>query len=214
MISSKNTHASLLQAQIAVLVAVGLQVALGDQLQFGPKYAVAALGLLLLSIHTLTTVSKRLLNVRRIISVVLVGFISLTNSVSLFLVSRNLLSIGEKVDGHALIVSAFLIYLTNIIVFGLCYWEIATTGFGGARQDEETVDFLFPQHTLPEDLKTKDWSPTFFDYLYVSLTNATAFSPTDASPLTHRAKLLMMLQALTSLVTVALVAARAINILN
>jgi len=94
------------------------------------------------------------------------------------------------------------IYLTNIIVFGLWYWELDNTRV-------EVADFLFPQ------MATKpSWRPTFFDYVYVSITNATAFSPTDTLPLTHRAKFLMTLQSVTSLAIVVLVTARAVNILS
>ena len=75
----------------------------------------------------------------------------------------------------------------------------------------ETADFLFPQMTMSDAPK---FTPGFVDYLFLSFTNATAFSPTDTLPLTHRAKLLMMVEAIISLLTVALVAARAVNILS
>jgi uncharacterized membrane protein len=77
------------------------------------------------------------------------------------------------------------------------------------HHNKETEHFLFPQEAAK-----KSWAPTFFDYLYVSLTNSTAFSPTDTLPLTHTAKLLMSGQALISLLTVVLVTARAVNILG
>ncbi len=74
-------------------------------------------------------------------------------------------------------------------------------------------DFLFPQHTLA-DTESKKWIPTFVDYFYVSSTNATAFSPTDAMPLSRRAKMLMLTQSFVSLTTVALIISRAVNILR
>jgi hypothetical protein len=130
----------------------------------------------------------------------------------LVLVSNSLLH-GAVTDGHLLIYSALIIYATNVIVFGLLYWELDGRSTRGAP--DGVRDFLFPQQSTNEkETKQPDWQPTFFDYLYVSVTNATAFSPTDAMPLTYRAKLLMTVQAFTSLATIALVAARAVNILK
>jgi uncharacterized membrane protein len=129
--------------------------------------------------------------------------ISLANAVSLGL-AINVLFNGGAVNGHELLISSLAIYLTNVIVFGIWYWELDNTR-------DDVPDFSFPQFNDPSK---KQWRPTFFDYLYVSITNATAFSPTDTLPLTHRAKLLMTLQSVTALVTVVLVAARAVNILS
>jgi hypothetical protein len=121
---------------------------------------------------------------------------------------------GDHSSGKQLIISALAIYLTNIIVFGLWYWQLDGGGPGGRGTHRPPVDFLFPQmNTSVKITEEPNWQPTFMDYLFVSITNGTAFSPTDALPLTHRAKLLMAIQALVSLSTVALVAARAINIL-
>ncbi len=93
-------------------------------------------------------------------------------------------------------------------MFGLWYWELDSPGLSGRHKEDE--HFQFPQ----EEHKESHWHPTFFDYLYVSLTNGTAFSPTDTMPLTHIAKALMSIQALISLITVVLVTARAVNILG
>jgi uncharacterized membrane protein len=100
-----------------------------------------------------------------------------------------------------------------MVVFSLWYWEFDRGG-PGARAEalDPYPDFLFPQMTNPE-FSPMDWSPTYFDYLFTSYTNASAFSPTDVMPLTRWAKMLMMVQSATSLVTVGLVIARAVNIL-
>jgi uncharacterized membrane protein len=111
---------------------------------------------------------------------------------------------GRISNGHELILAAMNIYITNVIIFGLLYWEMDGGGPGQR---------LAPQMAAPK-LAPKGWMPTFIDYLYVSATNATAFSPTDTMPLTRRMKLLMAIQATASLITIALVAARAVNILN
>lgn len=180
---------------IALVAIIGSQLFLGDAVTFGLKYVIAGLETLLLII--LDTGILR--SGRRIIALLLVAVISVMNVASLIAVIYLLFS-GAHVDGRALLISAVVIYITNIIVFGLWYWELDNI-------KRVQTDFQFPQ-------KSASWVPTFFDYLYVSLTNATAFSPTDTMPLTHRAKLLMSLQSIASLVTIALVAARAVNILS
>lgn len=105
------------------------------------------------------------------------------------------------------------IWLTNMVVFSLWYWEFDRGG-PGARAEalDPYPDFLFPQMSDPQ-YSPSDWKPTYFDYLFTSYTNASAFSPTDVMPLTRWAKMLMMVQSATSLVTVGLVIARAVNIL-
>jgi uncharacterized membrane protein len=106
------------------------------------------------------------------------------------------------------------IWATNVIVFGLWYWEFDRGGaIERAAGDRQYPDLLFPQMTSP-DLAPPDWEPGFVDYLYVSFTNATAFSPTDVLPMTRWAKLTMMTQSAISVVTLALVIARAVNILR
>jgi hypothetical protein len=139
---------------------------------------------------------------------------SIANCYALIEVARRLLENGHISDGRRLILTAVNIYLTNIIIFGLWYWELDGGGPGArAKIAKHEHDFLFPQDQN-EDYRHPKWLPTFVDYLYVSSTNGMAFSPTDTLPLSRRAKLLMLAQATLSLVTVALVAARAVNILN
>ncbi|MGP0110062.1 MAG: hypothetical protein ACLPR9_14580 [Acidimicrobiales bacterium] len=115
--------------------------------------------------------------------------------------------------GRTLVFASVPIWLTNVIVFGLWYWELDRGGVAARlRQNHRHPDFLFPQMSTPGS--APGWTPDFMDYLYTSFTNATAFSPTDTMPLTAWAKLLMMIQSLASLLTVALVISRAVNILN
>ncbi len=186
---------------VALFIAIGLEFVLSNALTFGAKYAVAGLEVTLVLLLTVFPLHAAL---KRIFAILLLALISLANLASLGMVIAALFG-GLHVDGHELLISSTAIYLTNIIVFGLWYWELDNT--------HQTIpDFLFPQQSSPKG--ERGWSPTFFDYLYISLTNATAFSPTDAMPLTHRAKLLMAIQAVVSLVTVALVVARAVNILS
>jgi hypothetical protein len=201
--------------QAAILVAIFVQVFLPGEYVVGPHYALPIFEALLLIAISLPSGRKHRPShavLRRLFSILLLLLITVTNIASLILVSDSLLN-GTAKDGHQLIYSALIIYATNVIVFGLLYWELDGRSTKGAP--DGVRDFLFPQMSSNEkETKQPNWTPTFFDYLYVSITNATAFSPTDAMPLTYRAKLLMSIQAFTSLATIALVAARAVNILR
>lgn len=201
--------------ELAVLCAIGLQLLLSNQLTVGPKYLIAGLELLLvIGLRLTEEPSPRPHNGRRLVSLILTGLITFANITSLVLVCRYLINGDHNITGVRLLVSALAIYLTNIIIFALWYWQMDGGGAGNRGTHQPPVDFLFPQMTTESSVTEQPhWQPTFFDYLYVSVTNATAFSPTDAMPLTHRAKFLMTIQGLASLGTVALVAARAINIL-
>jgi hypothetical protein len=200
--------------QLAILVAIFVQVFLGKEFVVGPHYALPIIeGLLLVAVSLPGSEKPHPAKaaLRRLMAILLLALITITNIASLILVSDSLLN-GSVQDGHVLIYSALIIYATNIIVFGLLYWEL--DGYSSKGQPDGARDFLFPQMTAGTASKQTGWEPTFFDYLYVSVTNATAFSPTDAMPLTYRAKLLMAIQAFTALATIALVAARAVNILR
>lgn len=195
---------------------VGLQVLISDRLTLGPKYLLAALELTLLLVAALAHQSGKesLREIKRYFSFLLLMVVTAANIGSLILVVGDLIG-HNGIPGHTLLLSALAIYLTNILIFGLWYWEMDSPGLSGFIEPAGGPDFLFPQMSVPElHPACKSFDPLFYDYLYVSITNATAFSPTDAMPLTHRAKLLMAIQSMTSLVTIALVAARAVNILS
>ncbi len=117
-------------------------------------------------------------------------------------------------SGGQLLFEAASVWLTNVVAFGLVFWELDR---GGPRRrslpDPPPADFQFPQMENP-DLATPGWRPRMFDYVYVSFTNATAFSPTDSMPLSRRAKALMLVQSAISIVTILLVTARAVNVLH
>jgi hypothetical protein len=112
-----------------------------------------------------------------------------------------------------LLVGAGIALSTNIVTFGLLYWQLDGGGPGGrAVQAEAYPDFQFPQ-TATSGLGPPDWQPRFQDHLYLAFTNVVAFSPTDTMPLTHRVKGLMAIQSLISLSVLAVVLSRVINIL-
>lgn len=202
--------------QLAMLGALILQLRLPDNYVFGSRFLLITIELLLLVALLFTTPKERIFRSlsRRVNVFLLIAMTSLANSYALVEVARHLLQSGHVNDGRRLILTAVNIYLTNIIIFGLWYWEMDGGGPGArARIADHEHDFLFPQNQN-ENYRHPKWQPTFIDYLYVSSTNGMAFSPTDTLPLSRRAKMLMLAQAALSLVTVALVAARAVNILN
>jgi len=126
------------------------------------------------------------------------------------------LTIGHLVQGSssapAVLLTALQVWLTDVIVFGLIFWELDRSGPFARRMtlSDTVADFRFPQ----EDDGPVPWRPEFFDYLYFSLSNMMAFSPTDVMPMTRRAKALMGFQAFTGFVLLALVISRAVNILH
>ena len=148
-----------------------------------------------------------------VLGVALVAVISLSNARSLLLLVRALLA-GATQNGRTLLLDALNIWATNVIVFALWYWELDRGGPSIDRSDHQgPSEFIFPQTTLPAGTVGAEATPGFVDYLFLSFNTSTAFSPTDTMPLTVRMKLLMMLEATISLLTLALVAARAVNIL-
>jgi uncharacterized membrane protein len=114
-----------------------------------------------------------------------------------------------------LLITGALIWLTNVIVFGLWYWEFDRGGpvARALNIKNKYPDFQFVQMVSPPEMVPHDWEPFFLDYLYLAFTNAAAFSPTDVLPLSRWAKVAMTVQSIISIVTVALVVSRAINIL-
>lgn len=138
------------------------------------------------------------------------------NIVGLAVLLASLVSgVGGQLPGGQLLASAFVVVVTNILTFALAFWQLDGGGpVARALADvRATPDFQFPQDENP-GLAEPGWEPRLPDYLYVALTNATAFSPTDVMPLSRRAKLLMALEATTSFMTLIVVAARAVNVLR
>jgi hypothetical protein len=127
---------------------------------------------------------------------------------------RDILVQSVALSGHQLLASSIGGWFTNVMVFSLLFWHIDRGG-PEARMNNQDLkpDWLFPQTGVPEQVPP-DWRPQYVDYLFLSFSTATAFSTTDVIPLTSRAKMLMMLESSISLVTIIVVASRAINILG
>lgn len=210
-----HPHDPIWPVQLAMLLAIGLQLALPDIFSIG-RYIVPAIEIALLLALPLTTPRARTYKapVRRLNILLLIVLASLANAYSLGVIINKLLTDSSIADGVPLILAAINIFVTNIIIFALWYWEMDGGG-PGQRQAiaKYEQDFLFPQHRH-EGYRHPDWKPTFIDYLYTSATNGMNFAPADATPITRRAKMLMMVQSMLSLVTVALVVSRAVGILN
>lgn len=208
------TRRELWHVQLVFLLAVILQFTIPNELRVGDKYIVAVIELILIACIGVSAPKRHISfqGFNRTIAILLISVVSFANLSSLVLVINGLLN-GSDVPGKHLVTAAFAIFITNIIAFSLLYWEFDSPGLTGVKKHDAKPKFDFPQmeSQLPEN---KSWEPTYFDYLYVSSTNASAFSPTDAMPLTHTVKVLMSIQALISLLTVVLVTARAVNILG
>lgn len=204
-------------ARLALVAALIIYIRLPDRLVVGySKLILPVLEGILIAALTLSRPHQDIERSkgRRILTVAFIGLINLANVASLALLVSQLLRHTSRFDGTTLIEASFGIWFTNVIVFGLWYWELDRGGPYARRQPRcREPDFQFPQMVNP-DLAPRGWAPQFIDYLYLALTNAVAFSPTDVMPLTPWAKILMSIQSLASLLTIALVAARAVNILG
>jgi hypothetical protein len=209
-----------LPVAFAVLCAIALQAIVPHTLAFHPWWLLPTMELLMLVLiggFRQTKIDRRS-KILRGLGIGLVAASSLATAWSAFQLIRVLLHGDHSVAGlesaGLLLRNGGAIWLTNVIVFALWYWEMDRGG--PAERACGTIkhcDFIFSQMTAPE-LVAKDWEPNFVDYFYLSFTNATAFSPTDTLPLSRWAKVVMMFQSAVSLATVALVIARAVNVIQ
>lgn len=203
---------------MALFVAIGLQIAvweINDELLVGPQYLIIPTEIFLAFVigFTVNRKSPAIRSFHHFSALILPALITAANVSSLILVLSSLIwNSHTEVDGVQLLVSALAIFITNIIVFALWYWEMDSPGLTRKRWSRNDKDFHFAQHDLQKDFP--DWQPEFFDYLYLSMTNAINFAPSDTKPLTHGAKTLMGIQALVSLFTLAIVIARSVSILG
>jgi uncharacterized membrane protein len=164
-------------------------------------------------VHELGWHDHRVRLTRRWLSLTLIGIVSAANAASIGLLVHLLIN-GAHANAPTLLRAAVHMWVVNVLLFGLWYWELD----GGGPVERPTCkphkrDFLFPQQTETALLQG-GWMPRFLDYLYVSYTNASAFSPTDTMPLSRWAKMLMLLQSAISLSLAIMVVARAVNILQ
>jgi uncharacterized membrane protein len=174
-----------------------------------PAFAVALLPPLMLSAPK----RRLVLSVRRrTAAIALIAIISAASGASIVLLVHLIVS-GHEFNARELVRAAIHIWITSVLIFALWYWQLDSGGPMERRRVQCPPDFLFPQRATPE-FAEPNWQPQFLDYLYLSFTNSTAFSPTDTMPLSRWAKMLMLVQSAASLLLLVMVAARAVNILR
>lgn len=214
-------------ASLAILAAMALYITLPPRLTIGPGWVAPAIILMILiPLSILVPRRGQETHRMRFWSILLIAIVNFFNLVSVILLVAHFFHPEKAAQYTATDISRIgaQIWLTNVLVFALWYWELDGDGPDAraqapAAREIVNADFLFPQTELTSrahsDMRCIDprWKPQFFDYLYVAFTNATAFSPADVMPLSRWAKALMMLEALVSLVTIAVVVSRAISLL-
>jgi hypothetical protein len=206
-----------------VVVAIVLYALLPQTLLVGPRFLLPALEALLFLALVITNPLHLTKQTRlsRLLSLTLTGLVIVSNLVALGLLVRHLS--GSSVKGGSLLVAALQVWATNVIAFALLFWNLDRGGPVSRaqlpRDQLPLADFRF-SHDEDHDAvvevaagssRQADWAPTFVDYLYVSTTNSSAFSPTDTMPLSSRAKVFMGIEATAALLTSLLVIARAVG---
>lgn len=203
---------------VAIVTAIGiaLQVAVPGRLALlRPVWvlpavqAVLLVALVLANPHRINRESRAL----RTLGLILAALLSLANGWSVALLAVDITQGRMHQSAGSLLITGVAIWATNVVAFALWYWELDRGGpVARALGSHPYPDFQFPQMVTPE-MAPPHWEPAFPDYLYLAFTNASAFSPTDVMPLSRWAKMLMTVQSVISIITVALVVARAVNIL-
>ncbi|HEY1666830.1 MAG TPA: hypothetical protein VGG54_14165 [Trebonia sp.] len=203
---------------ITTALAIGLQVAVPDKLVLvSPSWIlpVAQGALLVVLVMANPHRIDRQSTAMRSLSLVLGGLLTLANvwSVARLAIGITRGHLGQ--NAGQLLITGAVIWLTNVIVFGLWYWEFDRGGpvARALNIGNRYPDFQFAQMVSPSEMVPPNWEPAYLDYLYLAFTNASAFSPTDVMPMSRWAKVAMTVQSIISIVTVALVVSRAVNIL-
>lgn len=203
-------------AFIAIVAVGGLYAALPSSLIVGPRWAFFAAVLVML-IPTYVSHRMKYHFIDRILGFGVSGVITLGMIASVALL---IIALPKRTESpQELLTSAAALWATNVLVFALWYWRLDAGGphHRDKRRAHTDGAFLFPQMTLSPEARREmgehEWSPNFFDYLYIAFNTSTAFSPTDTPVLARWGKVLMMLQSVISLTVLALLAARAVNIL-
>jgi uncharacterized membrane protein len=201
-----------------VAIGIGLQIAVPGRLVLvRPTWVLPVVqgALLVILIAANPHRINRQSTVMRSLSLVLAAVLSLANGWSVAQLAKDITQGNKGQTPGQLLITGAVIWLTNVIVFALWYWEFDRGGpvSRALNLKNRYPDFQFTQMVSPPEMVPPDWEPFFLDYLYLAFTNAAAFSPTDVLPMSRWAKVAMTFQSIISIVTVALVVSRAINIL-
>ena len=202
---------------ITILATIGLLLLLHDQIRLAPAWVPCVAGITVLTPMAVIpmTGAKRLWQALERIVVLLYVILGVAGDLaSLANLINEMVRRSSQLGGLELFESSIAVWLKNVLMFSLLYWQVDRGGPGArANGAEANPDWLFPQEGTPGML-VPGWRPGFVDYLFLAYSTATAFSTTDVIPMTSRAKMLMMLESTISLLTIVVVAARAINILG
>ena len=203
---------------LAILAVMFLLAAMPGRIRLFPIWVAYAIGVAVLipiGAVGLTAAKPGWLRIERTVTLLFFAISAVVTVINLRNLIGAMLSRTVETGGLPLLASSVAVWVTNVLMFSLLYWQIDRGG-PEARVNDASVrpDWLFPQEEAPAEDVPRGWEPTFIDYLYLGYSTATAFSTTDAMPLTPRAKLLMMLESTISLITIVVVASRAINILG
>jgi hypothetical protein len=201
---------------VALVVAISLGFFMPDGLTPGPRWllpAVEGAFVVVFAVMDPGRIDRRSRAVR-VVRMALEGLLAFGASWAGIRLVVDLIEGGPDTNSASdLLTAGGLVWTKLIIVFGLLFWELDSGGPGErAHESASFPDFAFPQHLSPE-VAPPGWRPVFLDYLYLGFTNALAFSPTDAMPLTHRAKATMAVESAVSLLILGLVIARAVNVI-
>ncbi|MCU1647384.1 MAG: hypothetical protein JWN03_7659 [Nocardia sp.] len=203
-------------ATTALVGMLVLQYFLPDQFTPGPRWLVPGIGFVLVIVLIATRsfrIDREEMWLRRL-GLSLTALLAFSMVWAVYHLVIGLIDGAVSDNAAGLLTSGGAVWLSNVLVFGLWYWELDRGGpVARAHAQKPYPDFLFVQMQNPS-LADPDWEPNFLDYLYLSFTNATAFSPTDVMPMSRWAKTTMMVQSAISLITVSLVIARAVNVLK
>lgn len=212
-LGSRRSHDPLWHLLLGIAAVIGLQLVTSNSfLPFQKLWLTVPEIILLIAILSIRRQSDSVYS-RRGLTITLIALITAINIFSLVLLINALLFGQAEISGHSLLINGLVIYVTNVLMFALWYWQLDGGGPERRLSRQRQRDFLFPQ-MIHERYARKNWLPGFTDYLYLSGTNVTNFASADTQPLTHRAKMMMMTQALVSVTTVVLVLARAISVLR
>jgi hypothetical protein len=210
-------------ASLAVIAALILYITLPPKVTFGPFWLFPLLVLgVLVPLSVIAPMRRHETNTQRFWSIVMIAIVNLFNIASLALLVSSLVNRPAHIPaatGQHLLVGGIQIWLTNILVFALWFWELDAGGPEQRAHAESAcafheADFFFPQMSTELRAVEPTWKPLFVDYLFLAFSTATALSAADTLPITRLAKMLMLAEAMVSLTTIAIIVSRAINILS
>jgi hypothetical protein len=203
---------------LAILAVLILLAELPERIRLFPAWFPYVVGIAVIAPMAavgLTSAKAFCLRIERTVTLLFCLVVGVSIVVNLVNLIGDMVDRSGKISGLQLLASSVAVWVCNVLAFSLLYWQIDRGGPEARANDASPKpDWLFPQEGAPAEDLPPDWRPTFVDYLFLGFCTATAFSPTDALPLTPRAKMLVMLQSTISLVTIVVVASRAINILG